>query len=125
MTDWLKRFEELSQKENGRSVSSDSSDRGLGRPFQGKYPGDNGDSGDTSRRKITPPFDADGVPCGMCPSCHRGEFWRWPRFHPDHKPNGWVCWFCSPPPEGSGPCDFCGVPEPDPFNTTRRTQEDR
>jgi len=65
--------------------------------------------------EITPPFDADGVPCGMCPTCHRGEFWRYPHFHPDHKPNGWTCWFCAPPPKGSGPCDFCGVPEPDPF----------
>ena len=41
----------------------------------------------------------------------QGEFWRWPKFHKDHDPRGWVCWFCSPPPEGSGPCDFCGVPE--------------
>ena len=59
---------------------------------------------------FSPPYDAEGVPCGLCPSCHRGEFWRWPRFHKDHDPSGWVCWFCSPPPEGSGPCDFCGVP---------------
>jgi hypothetical protein len=60
---------------------------------------------------FSPPYDAEGVPCGVCPTCHRGEFWRYPNFHQDHDPRGWVCWFCSPPPEGSGPCDFCGVPE--------------
>jgi hypothetical protein len=58
-----------------------------------------------------PPLSSEGVPCGPCPSCRQGEFWRWPKFHKDHDPNGWVCWFCSPPPQGSGPCDFCGVPD--------------
>ena len=61
--------------------------------------------------EFSPPLDAYGVPCGVCPSCDRGEFWRWPKFHKNHDPRGWVCWFCSPPPRGSGPCDFCGVPE--------------
>ena len=61
--------------------------------------------------QFCPPYDAEGVPCGGCPSCNQGEFWRYPKFHKDHDPRGWVCWFCSPPPEGSGPCDFCGVPE--------------
>jgi hypothetical protein len=60
---------------------------------------------------FSPPYDAEGVPCDVCPSCSRGEFWRYPKFHKDHDPRGWICWFCSPPPEGSGPCDFCGVPE--------------
>ena len=60
---------------------------------------------------FSPPYDAEGVPCGVCPSCSQGEFWRYPKFHKNHDPRGWVCWFCSPPPEGSGPCDFCGVPE--------------
>jgi hypothetical protein len=63
------------------------------------------------RAEVTPPLDAEGVPCGGCPSCGQGEFWRWPRFHKDHDPRGWICWFCSPPPPYSGPCDFCGVPE--------------
>ena len=58
-----------------------------------------------------PPFDSEGVPCGVCPWCGRGEFWRRPKFHKDHDPNGWICWLCSPPPEDSGPCDFCGLPE--------------
>jgi hypothetical protein len=58
-----------------------------------------------------PPLDADGVPCDRCPSCGRGEFWRWPKFHRQHRPEGWSCWFCSPPPKDSGPCDFCGVPD--------------
>ena len=61
--------------------------------------------------EISPPMDAEGVPCGLCPTCHRGEFWRWPKFHKDHNPTGWVCWLCSSPPHGSGPCDFCGVPD--------------
>jgi hypothetical protein len=61
--------------------------------------------------EFLPPLDAEGVPCGGCPSCGQGEFWRWPKFHPDHVPTGWICWFCSPPPHGSGPCDFCGVPD--------------
>ena len=61
--------------------------------------------------EFSPPLDAEGVPCGLCPSCNRGEFWRWPKYHKDHNPTGWVCWFCSPPPHGSGPCDFCGVPD--------------
>jgi hypothetical protein len=65
----------------------------------------------TCSRGFLSPLDAEGVPCGGCPSCGQGEFWRWPKFHPRHDPQGWVCWFCSPPPEGSGPCDFCGVPE--------------
>ena len=50
--------------------------------------------------EFSPPLDAEGVPCGLCPSCHRGEFWRWPRFHKDHNPTGWVCWFCSPSARG-------------------------
>jgi hypothetical protein len=61
--------------------------------------------------KYVPPFDADGVPCGGCPSCGLGEFWRYPKFHAQHDPRGWICWFCSPPPAGSGPFDFCGVPD--------------
>jgi hypothetical protein len=47
----------------------------------------------------------------LCPTFGLGEFWRWPKYHKDHDPTGWVCWFCFPPPQGSGPCDFCGVPE--------------
>jgi hypothetical protein len=58
--------------------------------------------------EISPPLDAERVPCGGCPSCNQGQFWRWPKFHPQHNPRGW---FCSPPPHGSGPCDFCGVPD--------------
>lgn len=80
-----------------------------------KLPKGGFDSFDSSQvghiSEISPPLDAEGVPCGGCPSCNQGEFWRWPKFHPDHNPTGWVCWFCSPPPHGSGPCDFCGVPD--------------
>ena len=71
----------------------------------------NGTIGTEISGPFSPPYDAEGDPCGVCPSCSRGEFWRWPKFHKDHDPRGWVWWFCSPPPEGSGPCDFCGVPE--------------
>ena len=71
-----------------------------------------GSSGTGHISDSSPPLDAEGVPCGACPSCGRGEFWRWPKFHRDHNHTGWVCWFCSPPPRESGPCDFCGLPEP-------------
>jgi hypothetical protein len=61
--------------------------------------------------EFSPPLDAEGVPCGVCPNCRRGEFWRRPKYHPDHNRTGWICWFCWPPPHRSGPCDFCGVPD--------------
>src|SRR5262249_3133903 len=48
--------------------------------------------------KISPPLDAEGVPCGGCPTCGQGEFWRWSRSHPKHNPTGWICLFCVPPP---------------------------
>jgi hypothetical protein len=63
------------------------------------------------RSRVSPQLNPDGVPCSQCPSCSRGEFWRYPKYHKDHDPNGWVCWFCSPPPRNSGPCDYCGVPD--------------
>jgi hypothetical protein len=56
---------------------------------------------------FSPPLDAEGVPCGLCPSCNQGEFWRRPKFHKDHDPTGWICWFCKPP--GDFCSDFCGV----------------
>ena len=65
----------------------------------------------TQVRTFSPKLDPEGVPCGACPNCNQGEFWRWPKFHKDYDPNGWICWFCAPPPHGSGPCDFCGVPD--------------
>ena len=58
-----------------------------------------------------PPMDADGAPCGGCPGCGQGEFWRSPKFHPEHDPADWRCGVCDPIPHGSGPCDFCGVPD--------------
>ena len=60
---------------------------------------------------FTPPYDAEGVPCGGCPKCNQGEYWRRPKFHKDHDPTGWVCWFCSPPLADKFCCDFCGVPD--------------
>jgi hypothetical protein len=62
-------------------------------------------------QNYAPPLNSEGVPYGGCPSCGRGEFWRWPKFHKAHDPNGWICWFCSPPPQGTGPFDFCGIPD--------------
>lgn len=57
------------------------------------------------------PMDANGVPCGGCPGCSQGEFWRWPKFHPEHDPADWRrCCFCDPISHGSG-SDFCGVPD--------------
>ena len=84
----------------------------------GKKPEDFESSQDRPVSDFSPSYDADGVPCSVCPSCSRGEFWRYPKFYKDHDPRGWVCWFCSPPPEGSGPCDFCGVPEDNAEDTT-------
>ena len=103
MSDWLRRLHALvgepepcdnSDKMRRNSISSHNVTNvtGISGPF-------------------SPRLDAYGVPCGVCASCDRGEFWRWPKFHKNHDPRGWVCWFCSPPPRGSGPCDFCGVPE--------------
>src|SRR5689334_24957475 len=28
--------------------------------------------------EFSPLLDVEGMPCGLCPTCHRGEFWRWP-----------------------------------------------
>lgn len=80
---------------------------GMPPPFEGFE----GAKGRRISKSVIPPFDADGIPCGGCPSCGLGEFWRYPKFHAEHDPRGWVCWFCSPPPQGSGPCDHCGVPD--------------
>ena len=62
--------------------------------------------------QISPPLDAEGVPCGGCPKCNRGEFWQWPRKHPQHDPREWNCMTCQPIPAGSGPyMTYCGVPD--------------
>jgi hypothetical protein len=61
--------------------------------------------------KISAPLDANGVPCGGCPNCGGGEFWRWPKFHQQHDHRCWQCCCCDPIPADSGPCDFCGVPD--------------
>ena len=60
---------------------------------------------------FSPPIDAEGVPCGGCPNCNQGEFWRWPKFHQAFNARGWQCCFCTPPKSNGGPVDFCGVPE--------------
>ena len=94
MSDWLRRLHTLvgepdpcdnSDKMRRNSISSHNVTNvtGMSGPF-------------------SPPLDAEGVPCGGCPSCNQGEFWRRPKFHKDHA--GWVCWFCSPP--GDFYCDF-------------------
>ena len=103
MTDWMRRLNELILE---------------------KDPSDNSDNSANSPPIVTnvtivtgtsspkrPPMDADGVPCGGCPGCGQGEFWRWPKFHAEHDPADWRCCFCDPIPHGSGPCDFCGVPD--------------
>jgi hypothetical protein len=28
-------------------------------------------------KRFSPPLDANGVPCGGCPTCNQNEFWRW------------------------------------------------
>jgi hypothetical protein len=103
MTDWMRRLNELILE---------------------KDPGDNSDNSANSPPIVTnvtivtgisspkrPPTDAGGVPCGGCPSCGQGEFWRWPKFHPQHDipPTGAAA--SAIRSRGSGPCDFCGVPD--------------
>ena len=41
----------------------------------------------------------------------RVSFGAGPSFMPEHDPADWRCCFCDPIPHGSGPCDFCGVPD--------------
>ena len=106
MSDWLQRLHTLIGEETPVPLVPIGAKRD-----QNSISAPNGTIGTGISGQFSPPYDAEGVPCGVCPTCHRGEFWRWPKFHKDHDPRGWVCWFCSPPPEGSGPCDFCGVPE--------------
>jgi hypothetical protein len=57
-------------------------------------------------KRFSPPLDANGMPCGPCPNCGQGEFWRWPKFHPKHDPRGWLCWFCAPPRPIAGHATF-------------------
>ncbi len=79
-----------------------------------KLPKGGFDSFDSSQHRpiseFSPPLDADGEPCGGCPKCNQGEFWRWPKFHSETRPAG-----CAGSARhhhgGAGPCDFCGVPD--------------
>jgi hypothetical protein len=103
MGDWLKRFHTLI----GDEYPCDTGDEMRRNPISSH----NVTNVTGISRPFSAPLDTEEVPCGGCPSCNQGEFWRWPRFHKEHKPSGWICWFCSPPPERSGPCDFCGVPD--------------
>ena len=73
MSDWLQRLNALvgepdpcdnSDKMRRNSISSHNVTNVTG--ISGPY---------------SPPYDAEGVPCGVCPTCHRGEFWRRPKFH--------------------------------------------
>jgi hypothetical protein len=96
-------------------LKAEKSEKGVGQELPKLTEGGFGSFGSAQEgafsENYVPPLDAEGVPRGGCPSCGQGEFWRWPKFHKDHHSHGWVCWFCSPPPQGSGPCDFCGVPD--------------
>jgi len=59
-----------------------------------------------------PPLDAEGTPCGLCPTCNLGEFWQRPRSHPDYDPRDWRCLRCRPILAGAGQyMTFCGVPD--------------
>jgi hypothetical protein len=62
--------------------------------------------------EISLPLDGAGVPCGVCPKCNLGEFWQWPKSHPDYDPTDWRCLRCRRIPLGAGPCmTFCGIPD--------------
>jgi hypothetical protein len=127
MSDWLNRLHALIEHESpGEFPASKaaSAPARLKERFREQDPCDNSDivrrsyesppqrhTTSQTSQACSPSLNAEGVPCGGCPECNHGEFWRWPKFHKDHDPNGWICWFCSPPPHGSGPCDFCGVPD--------------
>jgi hypothetical protein len=102
MSDWLRRLHTLIQHQDPCANSAISANSALSAPI-----GPNGTNGTA----MSPPLDAEGMPCGGCASCGKGEFCRWPKFHPQFNPRGWRCWFCDPPPRDSGPCDFCGVPD--------------
>jgi hypothetical protein len=106
MGDWLHRLHTLIGDETPVPLVPIGANRG-----QNSISAPNGTIGTGISGQFSPPYDAEGVPCGVCPTCHRGEFWRRPKFHKDHDPRGWVCWFCSPPREDPYTCDFCGVPE--------------
>jgi hypothetical protein len=43
-----------------------------------------------------PPLDPEGLPCGPCPTCANGRFWKDARL-PCEGP-GWRCEACHPPP---------------------------
>jgi hypothetical protein len=86
-------------------------------PTRGREPPDTRSTRRRLHERIPKQISA-GLPCGGCPTCGKGEFWRWAKFHPQHNSRGWIWWFCAPPPAESGPCDFCGVP----VQTSKETQ---
>jgi hypothetical protein len=103
MTDWRRRLNDLILEKHPSSEIPEIPRK--------PYYGDNGENGTKTSPGKRPPLDVHGAPCGLCPSCGQGEFWRWPKFHAQHDPADWRCCFCDPIPHGSGPVDFCGVPD--------------
>jgi hypothetical protein len=76
MGDWLHRLHTLIGEEIPAPLVPIGANRG-----QNSISAANGTIGTGISRQFSPPYDADGVPCGLCPTCHRGEFWRRPKFH--------------------------------------------
>jgi hypothetical protein len=88
--------------------------------------------GSTQGTRFSPPLEAGGETTrGYCPTCGGGEFWRHPRFHPDHDKGGWRCLSCLPVPDAVSSCDFAGVPDglfprdDDPFESLKTGKEPR
>ena len=106
MTSYRNKYLEMLKAENSGKAPTQ---RTL-KTFKTSFEGFEGNQ-DRPVSEFSPPYDAEGVPCGGCPICNQGEFSRWSKHHKDHDPRGWICWLCSPPPRGSAPCDFCGVPD--------------
>jgi len=111
MNEWLKRLQ-TKDVSSVRSVRSDSSAKDCAEAAT-KPKVDLSGLSDLTERGQVPQLDANGVPCGLCPTCSQGEFWRWPCRHPSHEARGWTCCNCAPPPRSSGLFDYCGVPTPE------------
>jgi hypothetical protein len=62
-----------------------------------------------------PALDVYGDPCGLCPRCGQGEYWRRSKkYYPDvFDERSWACMRCNPPPKGEEHyCDWGRVPTP-------------
>jgi hypothetical protein len=131
MSGWLQRLHALNQKDLSANSANSANRSGTGGtlgelsapigPIGTKVPEKFSPSRDaisfgstdlSGANGACPPLEADGeTPCGYCPTCGGGEFWRYPCFHSRHAKGDWRCLICLPIPPAAGPCDFAGVPD--------------